>query len=110
MGAEQHADKELTEDKNRLSRGERIAGALEQRFAPAKVAVVDDSTRHAGHAGAAPGGETHYRVAVVSPAFEGLSRLARQRLVNELLRDEFASGLHALSLDLKSPAEAPQTV
>ena len=61
---------------------------------------------HAGHAGARPGGETHYQVTLVSTAFEGLSRIARQRLVYAALREEFDTGLHALSLDLKTPGEA----
>lgn len=60
---------------------------------------------HAGHAGARPGGETHYRLRVVAAAFEGLSRVARQRLVYQALAPEFETGLHALSLDLKTPAE-----
>ncbi len=61
---------------------------------------------HAGHAGARPGGETHYQVTLVSTAFEGLSRIARQRLVYAALREEFDTGLHALSLDLKTQGEA----
>jgi len=106
MGAKHDADKELTDLKNALSRTGRMTKALEARFAPGSVSVVDDSARHAGHAGAQPGGETHYRVRIVSDAFAGLSRLARQRLVNELLSQEFQTGLHALSLDLKTEAEA----
>jgi BolA protein len=88
------------------TRADRIRRALEARFPPAEVAVRDDSARHAGHAGAAPGGETHYHVLVVSPAFEGLSRVARSRAVHEALAEEFASGLHALALTLRTPAEA----
>lgn len=65
----------------------------------------DDSSKHAGHAGARPGGETHYRLRLVSTAFAGLSRVARQRLVYDALREEFDTGLHALSLDLKTPEE-----
>ena len=105
MGAEQDADKELTDDKNRLSRASRMQAALKARFAPVAMELADDSSRHAGHAGAAPGGETHYRLRLVSAVFQGLSRVDRQRLVNDLFRDEFATGLHALSLDLKSPDE-----
>jgi len=59
---------------------------------------------HAGHAGARPGGETHYYLVMHAVAFEGLSRVARQRLVYETLREEFDTGLHALSLDLKAAA------
>lgn len=72
---------------------------------PARIEIVDQSARHAGHAGAAPGGETHYAVRVTAGAFDGLSRVARQRLVHAALAHEFAEGLHALSLTLRSPAE-----
>ena len=96
----------MTEQKTHLSRADRIKAQLEPRFAPVALELSDDSAKHAGHAGAAPGGETHYRLRLVSTAFEGLSRVARQRLVYDALREEFESGLHALSLDLKTPAEA----
>ncbi|HRO02679.1 MAG TPA: BolA family protein [Terricaulis sp.] len=96
----------MTEQKTHLSRADRIKAQLGPRFTPVALELSDDSAKHAGHAGAAPGGETHYRLRLVSPAFEGLSRVARQRLVYEALREEFESGLHALSLDLKTPAEA----
>lgn len=88
------------------TRAERIRVALEGAFAPAEVVVTDDSARHAGHAGARPGGETHYSVAVVSPAFAGQSRVARSRAVHEALAREFATGLHALALRLLTPEEA----
>ena len=67
--------------------------------------VVDDSGSHAGHAGARTGGQTHYNVMVVSPAFTGLGRVARHRLVNQALGAEFEGGLHALSLVLRAPGE-----
>ncbi len=70
------------------------------------MSLTDESAQHAGHAGARPGGETHYRLTLVSAAFDGLSRVARQRLVYGALREEFDTGLHALSLDLKTPSEA----
>lgn len=88
------------------NRAERIRAALEAAFAPARVSVTDDSARHAGHAGARPGGQTHYSVEVVSPAFAGLSRVARSRAVHEALAAEFADGLHALALRLRTPEEA----
>lgn len=75
-------------------------------FAPAEVAILDESHRHAGHAGAAPGGETHYNVQVVSPAFAGQNRVARSRAVHAALAAEFGGGLHALSLRLMTPEEA----
>ena len=60
---------------------------------------MDESHLHHGHAGAAPGGETHYSVRIRASAFAGLSRLARHRAVNDVLKAEFASGLHALHID-----------
>ena len=86
-------------------RADRIAAALAAAFPPAEVEVLDDSHRHAGHAGAAPGGETHYNVRVVSPAFAGMNRVARSRAAHEALAAEFASGLHAMALTLKTPEE-----
>jgi BolA family transcriptional regulator, general stress-responsive regulator len=68
--------------------------------------VTDDSAHHAGHAGARPGGETHYSVVVVSDAFRGMNRVARSRAVHAVLEAEFAGGLHALSLVLRTPDEA----
>ena len=87
------------------SRADRIHAALTQGFAPLRLEVVDDSHRHAGHAGAAPGGETHYSVLLVSEAFTGMNRVARSRAVHEALAAEFAGGLHALALTLRAPSE-----
>jgi len=78
---------------------------LRERFAPIRLVVTDDSSRHAGHAGARPGGETHFTVAIVSRAFVGLGRVARQRLVYETLASEIADGVHALSLSTLAPGE-----
>lgn len=78
---------------------------LRQQFAPSVLHIVDDSAKHAGHAGAREGGETHYSVLIVSDRFAGLGRVARHRLVNESLAPEFGSGLHALALTLKAPGE-----
>jgi stress-induced morphogen len=86
-------------------RAERIHAALTQGFAPLRLEVVDDSHRHAGHAGARPEGETHYSVLLVSEAFTGMNRVARSRAVHEALASEFAGGLHALALTLRAPAE-----
>jgi BolA family transcriptional regulator, general stress-responsive regulator len=78
---------------------------LKTQFTPLAFSLADESSRHAGHAGAHPGGETHYRLTMVSAAFAGLGRVARQRLVYQALADEFAGGLHALSLELRAPGE-----
>ena len=88
-------------------RAERLRSALAAAFPPERLEVVDDSARHAGHAGATAGGETHYSVLLVSPAFRGLGRVERSRAVHAALAGEFAGGLHALSLTLRTPEEAP---
>jgi BolA protein len=86
-----------------MSRAERIHATLTARFAPTQLVVQDDSAQHAGHAGAAAGGETHYTVVMEAAAFSGLNRVARSRMVNEALADEFTTGLHALALQLTPP-------
>ena len=82
-----------------------IDNKLRARFAPARLSIEDESSRHRGHAGYREGGESHFRVEIVSAAFEGQSRIARQRLVYQALKDEFAAGLHALALTTLTPAE-----
>ena len=86
-------------------RAERIRLALLAAFPAAAVEVVDDSALHAGHAGARPGGQTHYSVRVVSPGFAGMNRVARSRAAHAALEAEFGTGLHALSLRLLAPDE-----
>jgi BolA protein len=88
-----------------MNRAERIRNALDAGLSLESLRIEDDSARHAGHAGAQPGGETHFNIVVVSAAFAGLNRVARQRLVNDLLADEFATGLHALSVRAHAPGE-----
>ena len=80
------------------SRTERIRAALAAAFSPEELEVVDESHLHHGHAGARPGGETHYSIRIRAEGFAGLSRVAKHRLINEALAPEFASGLHALSI------------
>ena len=86
-------------------RAARLEAVLTQAFSPTLLRVVDDSARHAGHAGASPGGETHYSVLLVSETFRGMPRIARSRAVHEALAAEFTGGLHALSLTLRTPEE-----
>ena len=81
---------------------ERLTAALN----PVRLEIVDESHRHAGHAGSRPGGETHFRVEVVAAAFQGKSRLERQRLVYAALKDEMSQQIHALSLVTRAPGEA----
>jgi stress-induced morphogen len=87
------------------SRAARLEAVLTDAFSPVLLRVVDDSARHAGHAGAQPGGETHYSVLLVSEAFRGMARVVRSRAVHAALEAEFAGGLHALSLTLRTPEE-----
>jgi BolA protein len=84
---------------------ERIVARLTAALDPILLDVIDESDRHAGHAGAREGGGTHYRVRVVSTQFERQSRVERHRLVYGLLSAEFADGLHALALVAKAPDE-----
>jgi BolA protein len=88
-----------------MTRASRIEALLRDAFAPTVLQIADDSAKHAGHAGARPGGETHYSVLLVSERFAGLGRVARHRLVNDALGPEFSAGLHALALTLKAPGE-----
>ena len=83
-----------------------ITRKLEQALAPERLTVVDESHRHEGHSGARPGGETHFRVEIVSAGFDGRSRLERQRLVYQILSEELAGPVHALSMTALAPAEA----
>jgi stress-induced morphogen len=75
----------------------------------ARLEIVDESHQHAGHAGSRMSGdysgETHFRVEVISPAFEGLNTVKRHRAVYELLKDELEGSVHALSLTTKTPFE-----
>ena len=87
-----------------------IRDKLMSAFAPSLLEVVDESARHAGHAGATRGdgsqGETHFQVRLVSAAFEGVPRVERQRRVYAALAAELAGPVHALSLKALTPAEA----
>jgi BolA protein len=84
---------------------EAIRRKLVARFAPVRLDIIDESHRHAGHAGARPEGETHFAVTITAAAFAGQSRLARQRLVHETLAEELRTRVHALSLTVKAPGE-----
>ena len=84
---------------------DRIRRKLEEALQPAQLEIRDDSAKHAGHAGAREGGESHFHVTAVSPRFSGLNRVARQRLVYSALAEELAGPVHALSLTLRAPGE-----
>lgn len=83
-----------------------IADTLERELRPTGLKVDDESHLHAGHAGSRDGGETHFRIDVVSDAFSGKSRIDRHRIVNGLLADAFGrQGLHALAIKARAPGE-----
>lgn len=92
-----------------------VAAAIDQKlraaFAPSRLEIVDESALHAEHFHAGQesahraGGETHFRLLVVSARFEGQSRVARQRLVYQALADEIAGGVHALAMTTLTPSE-----
>ena len=84
---------------------DRIHAKLTDALAPSRLAVRDESHRHAGHAGARPEGETHFHVEIVAAAFAGKSRISRQRLVYDVLAEELAGPIHALSLVTLAPNE-----
>lgn len=88
-----------------MSYADRIRRKITDGLAPVRLELVDQSHRHAGHAGAAPGGETHFELVVVTAAFAGLSRVARQRRVHELLAEELSERVHALSIRAMTPDE-----
>ena len=82
-----------------------IMEKLTAAFAPASLRVEDESHQHAGHAGHRPGGETHYRVYIVSEAFRGKSRIDRHRMINTALASELEGGVHALAIHAQAPGE-----
>ena len=84
---------------------DRIEAKLREKLAPTQLKVADDSHLHAGHAGARPGGESHFTVEIVSGRFAGLTRVARHRLVNEALAEELAGPVHALVIKAFAPQD-----
>jgi BolA protein len=82
---------------------------LTRAFAPESLEVADESHLHAGHAGHRPGGETHFRLYIVSEAFRGKSRLERHRTINAALAEELAGGVHALAIHASAPGEGGRT-
>ena len=83
----------------------RIREKISESFSPDHLDIVDESDLHKGHAGFREGGETHFRLLIVSPAFEGLSRLQRQRAVNACLAEELETSIHALAMKTRTPEE-----
>ncbi len=84
---------------------DQIAARLSDALRPTHLVVLNESASHAGHMGDDGTGETHFRVEVESPAFEGLNRVARQRLVNQALADLLSTQIHALAIKARAPGE-----
>lgn len=84
---------------------EAIRDKLNAAFEPSRLEIEDDSARHSGHAGARPGGESHFNVLIESAAFAGTPRVARQRMVYRALSEELAGPVHALSVKALAPGE-----
>lgn len=85
---------------------DRIVEIVTRELKPTEIRVDDESHLHAGHAGSREGGETHFRIDVVSEAFAGKSRIERHRMVNGLMADAFSrDGLHALAIKARAPGE-----
>ncbi len=85
-----------------------IINKLNEAFAPQSLDVQDESHLHEGHAGHRAGGETHFRVYIVSPVFEGKSRIERHRLINATLAQELAGSVHALAIHAQAPTDKPR--
>jgi BolA protein len=82
-----------------------ISETLTRELDPLALSVEDESDQHAGHGGWREGGETHFRIDVVSHTFLGKSRVERHRIVNACLAGAFAQGLHALAIKARAPGE-----
>ncbi len=89
-----------------MARKDDITRKLNEAFAPEVLSVEDESERHRGHAGWREGGETHFRVRIVSRLFRDKSRVERHRMVNAALAEELKTGLHALAIEAKAPGES----
>ena len=88
-----------------MSMQQTITNKLREAFSPDSLQVQDESHLHEGHAGHRAGGETHFRIHIVSGAFKGKSRIERHRLINATLADELASSVHALAIHAQAPGE-----
>ncbi len=84
--------------------GQTISEKLSKALIPHSLEVIDESHLHAGHAGARPEGETHFRVKIQSEAFQGKSLVQRHRMVNEVLAEELRGPVHALAISASTPA------
>ena len=89
-----------------------VAASIRERLAvlePVQLDLVDESAQHAGHTGARPGGQTHWRLTIVSPRFSGQSTVARHRMVYQALGELMQNPIHALAITARSPQETKGT-
>ena len=89
-----------------------VAETIRSRLAslePVSLELVDESAKHVGHAGARPGGNTHWRLAIVSPRFAGKPTVARHRMVYEALGELMQDPIHALAITARTPEEQKGT-
>src|ERR1044072_807894 len=89
----------------RMTVRDAITNRLREAFSPQSLDVTDESHLHEGHAGPRPGGETHFRVYIVSPSFEGKSRVDRHRMINATLAAELAGSVHAPAIHAQAAGE-----
>ena len=83
-----------------------ITKKLTEAFSPQSLKVVDESHQHEGHAGHREGGQTHFRLYIVSEAFKGKTRIECHRMINAALSGELAAGVHALAIHATAPGES----
>lgn len=88
-----------------MNRKERIKATIITKFSPVWLSLEDESSHHAGHAGASPQGETHYRLSLESAAFAGMGKVKRHQAIYAALDGEFKTGLHALGIEAFAPGE-----
>ena len=85
--------------------GKTLEKKLQTAFSPVSLQVIDESSQHQGHAGARPGGESHFRVRIVAAAFQGKSRVEQHRMINHVLAAELKEQVHALAIEAAAPMD-----
>ncbi|MBK1624468.1 BolA family protein [Afifella marina] len=91
-----------------MSVREKMEDKLNGALSPEELTITDESHLHAGHGGAHPEGESHFRIHIVSVTFEGKSRVERHRMINEILAEELKARVHALAVRAYAPGEGRQ--
>ncbi len=88
-----------------MSRINRLQKILQDELSPSTLEITDESHLHAGHHTNPGGSETHLKITILSEKFSGLSLIARHRMVNDIIKDDLNSGLHAIKLTTKTKSE-----